>query len=58
MSPGSEAEPYIRDATLDKQLFTNQEKLEDPVRPRTPASEGKPDIWDAALYRQLFTYLL
>jgi len=44
MSPGAEAEPYIRDATLDKQLFTYQEKIEDPVRPGTPASEGKPDI--------------
>ena len=58
MTPGAEAEPFIGDATLDRQLFTYLEKLEDPVRPRTPGAEAKPDIGDAALYRQLLTYLL
>ena len=54
----SEAEPYIGDAALYRQLFIYLEQLEDPVRHRTSGAEAKPDIEDAALYRQLFTYLL
>ena len=50
--------PDIGDTTLDRQIFTYVEQLEDPVRPRTPGAKAKPNIGDDAVHRHLLTYLL